>query len=430
MNVNLSNLINKGETVAVALSGGSDSMALLYYMISQAEKLPFNLIAINVEHGIRGEESLLDSKFVASQCKALSVPLLTYSIDCVKEAKKQKLSIEQVARKLRYECFYDALSKGKCDKIATAHHNDDNVESVLFNLFRGTGIKGLTGIKENYENKIIRPFLSVKKAEILKYVEENAIPFVTDSTNLSDEYTRNFLRLNVIPKIREVFPDFDQSIYALSKIAKREDEYMDSEAKKAVIESENTLSILTDTPKAIFYRAVFIILKKLGLEKDWESVHADAVYSLVSSQNASMVNLPKNIVAIREYERIVFFKEEEKDKKPFPFSLGNFTFGDKTIIVNDVLSPDLKSGLFGDLDKIPKGAIIRKKQDGDQFAKFGGGTKSLSDFLTDKKIPLRERDNLPLLASGKEILCIFGVAISNKIKVDDNTKKTIQFSIK
>ena len=147
MNTNLSNLINKGETVAVALSGGSDSMALLYYMLSQAEKFQFNLVAINVEHGIRGEESVSDSQFVSRQCNALGVPLMSYSINCIEEAKKQKLSLEQVARKLRYECFYDALSKGKCDKIATAHHLDDSVESVLFNLFRGTGIKGLSGIK-------------------------------------------------------------------------------------------------------------------------------------------------------------------------------------------------------------------------------------------------------------------------------------------
>ncbi len=430
MNVNLSNLINKGETVAVALSGGSDSMSLLYYMLSQAEKFPFNVVAINVEHGIRGKESILDSEFVASQCKALSVPLITYSVNCIKESKKQKLSIEQVARKLRYDCFYDALSQGKCDKIATAHHLDDNVESVLFNLFRGTGIKGLSGIKENHENKIIRPFLSVKKAEIMKYVEENKISYVTDSTNFSDEYTRNYLRLNIIPKIREIFPEFEQSVNTLSKIAVREDEYMEKQANSAIVEGESTISISVDTPKAIFYRAVIIILKKLGLEKDWESVHADAVYSLVNNQNASKACLPKDIIAIREYERIVFFKKEEKEKIALPFSVGQFYFNDKIISINQTASLNLKNGFFGDLDKIPASAVIRNKEEGDQFTKFGGGTKNLSDFLTDKKIPLRERYNIPVLAHGKEILCIFGVAISNKIKVDDNTKQILQFVIK
>jgi tRNA(Ile)-lysidine synthase len=198
--IDFSKYLTSDDIVAVALSGGRDSMALLHMLLSV---LPKNrLKAINVEHGIRGEESLLDSKFVASQCKALCVPLLTYSIDCVKEAKKQKLSIEQVARKLRYECFYDALSKGKCDKIATAHHNDDNIESVLFNLFRGTGLKGLIGISDNLSDKIIRPLLDVSKDEINEYIKKHDIPFVKDSTNDDDKYTRNFIRLNIIPKIK------------------------------------------------------------------------------------------------------------------------------------------------------------------------------------------------------------------------------------
>ena len=224
--------ITAGETVAVAVSGGQDSMALLHYLYKNASALPFKLACINVEHGIRGESSRSDSAFVKSYCEKIGVPLLSYVVDAKKKAETDKISIETSARILRYECFYDAIETKKCDKIATAHHRKDNYETILLNLFRGTGIKGLIGIKPDDEHKIIRPFLSVTKAEIEDYIKENGVPFVTDETNLSADYTRNALRLNVLPKIEELFPDAENAVTRLAETVKKDEEYLSAQAEK------------------------------------------------------------------------------------------------------------------------------------------------------------------------------------------------------
>lgn len=431
MNIDILSLIKPNQTIAVALSGGSDSMALIHYMQGACKSLPFKVVAINVEHGIRGQESKLDSAFVKDYCDKNHIPLLTYEVDCIKHADEQKLSLEQSARILRYECFFDAIEKGFCDKVATAHHADDNAESVLFNLFRGTSTKGVAGIKEQYLDKIIRPFLSIDKSQIEQYVKENDIPFVTDKTNFCDDYSRNFLRLNVIPKIKKLFPESSKSILRFSKIAREEDEFLDELAKNNLMFEEGAVKIPLTLHKVLLSRAIIIALKELGLDKDWEKVHVDSVVSLCKMQNGDRISLPKDIVAIKEYDKVVLFKKIYTPTPIIPFEIGEFQFGESKIVIEKVSPPlNLKDGFYLDLDKVPKTAVIRTKQEGDLFTKFGGGTKSLGDYLTDKKIPKRKRDLLPLLADGKNVLCIFDLAISKQAKVDKDTKQIIKLFIK
>lgn len=430
MFIDITNLVKPNQTIAVALSGGSDSMALLHYMQSATKKFPFNVVAINVEHGIRGQESKLDTAFVKDFCDKNNIPILTYEVESIKYAEQQKLSLEQSARILRYNCFFDAINKGFCDKVATAHHADDNAESVLLNLFRGTSTKGVAGIKEQYLDKIIRPFLSVDKREIESYVKENKIPFVTDKTNFCDDYTRNFLRLNVIPKIKEVFPEATKSILRFSTLSREEDEFLDDIAKNKIITEKSSIKIPLTLHKVVLSRAVIIALKELGLEKDYEKVHVDSVLSLTQMENGSKINLPKDIIAIKEYDNVVLYKQNPSPTSTIPFSTGRTLFGEREIVIEKVCLPvDLKDGLYADLDKIPKSAVIRTKKEGDLFTKFGGGTKSLGDYLTDKKIPLRLRESIPLLADGNKILCVFGIAVSDQIKVDQKTNTIIKLYI-
>lgn len=311
MKIDLSKIVSKNQTVAVAVSGGSDSMALLHFMTANAKKYGIKVIALNVEHGIRGEASKSDTEFVKSFCRSRDIELLTYSFDALKKAKTDKLSIEQAARVLRYECFFKAIDEGKCDKVATAHHRRDNVESVLLNLFRGTGLKGVAGINANYEDKIIRPFLTVSKEEIIAYMTENSVPYITDETNFSDDYTRNYIRLNVLPKIREAFPEVEKSISRFAEIAKSEDEFMDGVAKSVVKLKEDSAEISLPVHPAVFSRAAIIALKNLGIEKDWEKVHIDAAYALNNKENGTKINLPKNLCAVKEYDKIVIFKQKK-----------------------------------------------------------------------------------------------------------------------
>ena len=428
MRIDLTKTVSQNDVIAVATSGGADSMALLHYMHNAAKNSCFKVIALNVEHGIRGESSISDTEFVKNYCNKHGIDLLTYAVDSVKKAKEEKLSLEEAARALRYDCFYSALKDGKCNKIATAHHQGDNAESVLFNLFRGTGLKGVSGITENFDEKIIRPMLDISKEEILSYVKENDIPFVTDQTNLSSEYSRNFIRLNVLPKIKEIFPEVEKSIARFSKIAKVEDDFMHGEALKAVNFLDGVAEIALPLHQAILTRAVIIALKSLGVEKDWEKSHIDSVKALVTAQNGTKINLKKNVVAIKEYDKIVMFNEQINCDIELPFSVGKRFLNEKTIEIKPInIDTDLKKGFKADATKIPNSAVIRFKRDGDKFTKFGGGTKSLGDYLTDIKTPKRIRNSIPLLAVGNEILVIFGIAVSNKIKVDETTKNIIEF---
>lgn len=421
-----------GKTVAVAVSGGADSMALLHFTANFCKRFNIKAVALNVEHGIRGENSLRDTAFVKDYCEKNGIPLLEYKVDVPKKAKTDKIPLEQAARILRYECFFDAVKKGKCDAVLTAHHSSDNLESVLFNLFRGTGVKGLTGIRD-YKNVIYRPFIKVSKAEIAEYIKQNNIPFVDDETNFCIDYTRNFLRLNVIPKIKEIFPEAEKSVLRLTETLKTEDEFLSALAEKAVSRHGDGYGIATDTPKAVMARAVIIALKNLGLSRDYEKIHVDDVCALSEKENGKTVSLPLDIKAAREYDKITLFKDLTCDENDtaIPFTTGLHALDGRTIAVSpceNVSGEDLKKGFYADIDKIPDGAVIRFRRKGDKFKKFGGGTKSLADYFTDKKIPLKDRNGILLVANGSDVLIINGVAVSDKVKVDKDTKNIVKFS--
>lgn len=422
MNIDLSRFVNKGETVAVACSGGGDSMALLHYLRSECEKYKITVVALNVEHGIRGDESKKDSLFVKDYCEKEGIPLLFYEIDSIQYAKTQKLSLEEGARELRYRCFSDAIKKGACDKIATAHHLSDQFESVLMNLFRGTALKGLTGIEEKRQS-IIRPFLSIEKSEIEEYLAKNNIPFVTDATNFDQSYTRNYVRLSVTPIIEKVFPEAKKSLLRTVRALRADEEFLSKLAEEKIHFERGVAKISLPCEKSLFSRASVKAMKYLGVKKDWTSAHIESTYALALLENGARINLPGDVIAIKEYDAVVFYKNFNKNLEEFSFSDGKFFWFDK---VYDIISltqvEDLKDGINFDADKVPKDAVVRTRREGDVFQKFGGGTKSLGDFFTDKKIPLRLRDNIPLLASGKDILVIFGVAVSDKVRVDENTR--------
>lgn len=420
----------KNKTIAVAVSGGSDSMALLHYMLSISKDIPIKVIALNVEHGIRGASSIKDSEFVANYCKERGVPLLFYSGDAISIAEREKISIESAGRKLRYGFFKDALDKKACDFIATAHHSLDNAETVLFNLFRGTALKGVGGIRDALDGKIIRPFINVKKEEIESYIKENKIPFVTDETNLKTDYTRNKIRLEVIPKIKEIFPELENSVNRFSSIAKEEDDYLETLAQKGVTIKNQTAKIKLSLDDVLLRRAVIIALKGLGVEKDWEKSHIDGVLSLKNLKTSSEVTLPFNLYAVKEYDHITITKKTENLYTELPFSVGETIFNAKTLQIKTIKNENinLKDGLYADQNKIPENAKIRTIKDGDVFTKFGGGTKKLCDYFTDVKIPKRLRKDIPLIADGNKILVIFGLAVADTVKADQNTKTLLKFT--
>lgn len=428
MKVNLK-LCQKYSTIAVGLSGGRDSMALLHYLLSKKEDLDVDIKAVCVDHGIR-ECSSEESKKVKDFCDRLGVQCKLYKVDCVSYSKENKLTLEQSARELRYACFEDAIKSGFCEVIATAHHLSDNTETVLMRILRGTGIKGLCGIAEEREG-YIRPFLGVKREEIDRYIEENKIEYFEDETNTDTKYTRNFIRHDVLPEIKKRYPSVDESIERLSKLARSDEEYFDAITDgKLLTLGLGAYGVLVEdaTYDAIFSRLVRKAFYKLGVTADVEDRHIELIKNLLSGENGDSLDMPYGACVSLEYDKLVFYKKRDisseeilYDECEMEIDLGEGYRSRKT-------SNREKGGLCIDFDKA-RGGVFRYRREGDSFKRFGGGTKSLGDYFTDIKFPKRLRDEVVVLAKGSEVLVVLGVEISDKVKVDDNTRVIAKLTV-
>ena len=409
-------LFSSGDVVAVALSGGKDSVCLLHLLLSLREELNITVKAVHVDHSIRGKDSEDDANFVKNYCEKLGVLVKVFTVDAPLYSKQNNLSLEQGARALRYGVFKSVLDSGFATKIATAHHKNDNYESLLFNIFRGTGLKGAGGIP-SINGGVVRPLLSISREEIDRYVEENNLPFTQDLTNFSSEFSRNYIRNEIVPKIINKFPNAVNSGARFSAICKEEDEFLQKLSSDIITQKEGKLYIPLTSDGVLVKRAIIIALSRLGLEKDYEYVHVLDVFNLKNLQSGAKITLPKSIVAQKEYDFILLYIDnEQKNQTFYPFCVGTFDFDGAVYEISS-------SGGFlkFDGDKIPSGAVIRTRREGDVFKKFGGGTKKLKEFLIDKKIPLSKRDKLPLIAKDNTVYLIFGVEISDDIKITSNT---------
>lgn len=445
----------KNKRVCVALSGGGDSMALLHWLCGAASANGIKLSAVNVEHGIRGESSRADSAFVKKACDQMRVPLFSYSAEVPALAKEWGLGVEDAARRVRYCIFLRLLREDKADVIATAHHAGDNAESVLFNLFRGSALSGAGGIRDfipakelaerfmpelaadaALENKgIARPFLGVSKEKILGYLRERGLAWREDETNSDTAYTRNFLRHEILGRVKERFENAEEAIWRFSCMAREDDAYLYSLTDEYYTEGD-ICTIDERAPKPLFYRCALRALKHFGVEKDYTQANLDDIYALAQGRNGRKADLPQGICAAREYGKIAVYME----KRPcfggeYIFSEGEFDFGDMLAKVQrggkigDGETKGRYKNLVIDAEKLPQNCVLRLRKEGDVFQKFGSGTKKLKEFLIDKKIPKRERDQLPVLASGKEVYAVFGVEISEKGKLDENSGQIYTLSL-
>ena len=441
----------KNKKICVAVSGGRDSMALLHYLYNHSSEYGITLSALNCEHGIRGERSAEDSKFVKEWCKQNGVPLLSYSCDCIALAEKLGAGVEEAARIFRRNCYFLA-SEGldgngnkvaeKVDCIATAHHLNDNAETVLFNLARGASLSGLKGIYDNTvtdgekQVKLIRPLISCTRAEIDEYIRVNGVPFVEDETNRSEDYTRNYIRINVLPALETAVPEAAKAIYRFSRLAADDDDFIRAEMlKRNILTFEgNTALIKICESRALFARAAVGAVKDYFKKKDYTSEQVQALFNLQFAENGKKFEF-LNLTAYKEEGRISITESAQTGCLQSQQFLSYFEdnssiFGGQPLKITQKMPKNGKTEkvLKFDFDAIPKTAVIRFMQSGDTFTKFGGGTKSLGDYFTDKKIPQRLRKNIPLIAVGGNILAVCGVEISEKIKITDCTKVTAYIS--
>mgnify|MGYP004545756949 CR=1 len=435
-------LLKKGSRVAVALSGGKDSVCLLYLLLSVSGKLEIEIKAVNVEHGIRGESSLRDSEFVKNLCEKLNVPLKSYSVNSPERAEKNGESEEQAARFLRYECFKNAISCGFCDYIATAHHAADVTETLLLNIIRGSSLKGLCSIPETAMNgKIIRPLLYIEKSEIENYVLKNNLQYVTDETNLKNDYNRNYLRNEVIPLIEKRFPSFQKSVCKTCKSIKSEDEYLDRLALKLTDESGSFVIIPNYSDLPVFKRACVMALKLNGFIADYTENHINELVKLAFTQTGKRISLKCGITAYKSYDRIIFKTKSAETSSLIDFSLEKTTFNDYELSFEKITRDEFlnclnnkklkkekyKPALFFDLDKLPKGCVVRTKRQGDVITDFGGKTKTLKKYLTDKKVSTLISCALPLIAKENIVYIVSLIDVSALLKVDESSKNIVKY---
>ena len=400
--------------IGVAVSGGVDSMCLLHDLACQGVPV----VALTVDHGIRGADSAMDCDLVLDYARRLGVQAIAHHADVPAYCAAHHVGLEQGARQVRYAFFDSVLAAGTVACIATAHHRDDLAEGVLLNILRGTGLRGLAGVgtRPGY----IRPLLGVTRAQIEAYATAHCVPFRTDATNEDTAYRRNFVRHKVLPLVREAYPDASDKLAALAAHAAELRDAMDALCVPPTVRGGVVFLPLTALaqPAALAKWSIGLAVRHYDHGVDFGEAHYAMVLGLADASNNTLLQLPHGLLAAREYDRVAFWRGTPQPAV-YPFGTGRFAFGDATYVVRPYRKGDR---LRFDADAIPAGAVLRLRRTGDTIAKFGGGTKSLGDYYTDNKVPLRVRDAAPVVAIDNRVL-VCPVDIAATVAVGHHTTR-------
>jgi tRNA(Ile)-lysidine synthase len=408
----------------VALSGGADSTALLLFMRSFCP----DVTAIHVNHNLRGEESLRDEIFCKSLCERLGIKLKVISVNVRAYADEIGKSIEESARILRYKAIENIT--GGVYPVFTAHNADDNAETVLYNLIRGSGITGLCGIPPVRGN-IFRPFLSVKRSEILEYLAENSQDFVSDSSNSDDAYTRNYIRNNIIPLLKNINPSVIDSISKTAGIISSVDNYIKETAGNADIAA---------APAVIRREALLLFLRKNNIEPDFTKI--SLLEAGIEKNKKAKVEFSKNLYVCYNGENLTV-KEKKESLSSNPEIIikydENITYGDKQIkltrklhknsIKTDKFHKLLTNNLL-DCDKIEGEIILRHRKNGDKFIKSGNTFHSKLKTLYNENLPPEKRENNLVLCDDLGIIWVENFGAAARAAVSDDTGNFVAVQIK
>ena len=413
----------------LAVSGGLDSMVLLHLL----KQLPYEIAVLHCNFQLRGLESFGDQTFVENYCDQNNIPVFTTQFDTEAFAKDYKLSTQVAARELRYSWFYELLEEKDFDYILTAHHADDNLETFIINLSRGTGLDGLSGIPEQ-NDKIIRPLLPFSREEILKYAEENKIDWREDSSNTSNKYLRNKIRHDLVPILKELNPNFlnafqkTQSYLQESQVMVEDASIMiyQQVAKEAGDDIHFDLKKLKKLPNYKSY--LYQWLHEFGFLA-WNDI-----YDLVNGQSGKQVfsaefRLLKNrdtliLSPISEMSEKEQFEINENEKEVnFPLKLKLCNVGHITI--------DSNKAIFVDADKIQFPLVLRKWNEGDVFHPFGmhGKSKKVSKLFKDEKLSLIEKEQTWILCSDDQIVWVVGIRQDERFRIKNTSNKILKIEL-
>lgn len=447
------NLIEKGDRIVVAFSGGVDSVALLLLLHEISATYDLSLFPVYVHHHIRNDADC-DITICQTVCNYCKLELIVEHIDIPSIVKAEKCSEEEAGRIARYERLQSIAGKIDATTIAVAHHMDDQSETVLHRLVRGTGLLGLGGMKSRNKN-IIRPLLFIEKAALKSFVEAHGLPYVEDYTNNNTDYTRNHIRHELVPYLKKNYnPNIAASLYKLSLILQEEEDYIEEQSKTAFdqvvtvgtnngsIDVSFGISQFSSLHMAIQKRLVFLCVSKVkGNQQNIEYNHIMRVIGLLQLNSGKQVDVVEGIIAFKEFERIHIIHKQQLSKTSSGFAqtldmktdkgyiqsakiaYATYYYSIKNYKDSFKISQNAYTKSF-DCDKIETTLTLRTRKPGDFInIDHEGHTKTLKKFFVDEKIPLSIRDSIPLLAMDNRILWVVGYRINPIFEVKPDSKK-------
>lgn len=409
------NMLSKGDRVLIGVSGGADSIALLEFFVSVKEKYDLDICVAHIEHGIRGEDSVNDAEFVKNYCKKLGVNFYLKTIDAPNLAKKAKMGVEEYSRMARYD-FFNTI---ECDKIATAHNLTDNIETLLFRLARGTGLKGACSIPA-VRGKIIRPFIEVSSGEIRKWCNDNNIPYRVDCTNSDSAYSRNLIRLEILPLFEKLNANYQDNIENFISDVNEDyafiDDYVKSIYPKIVKNNEIDLPKLNELDLSIKKRILIMFFDENGYSLN--RIHLQSVIDITLKSGKSQIK--ENVFAISAKGKIRIAKFNDLNKKD--------EFVTKILNIDEF--KDKNIDFYCDCDKIVGNIIIRAKQAGDRIKPAGRNvSKTLKKLFNESAYPIEKRDKKIVVCDDFGIVGVIGLCADERVKVDCNTAKILTIKL-
>ncbi len=440
-------MISHGDRVVVTVSGGADSICLLDVLHELKDDLGIELVVAHFDHGLRPDEDQAENLFVVSLAVSLNLPFETKKADSRIEAGMG--SLEERARHARYQFFEEVKDRFSAQKIAVGHNLNDQAETVLMRLLRGSGLSGLSGIPPCREDKIIRPLIEISRDEILSYLGQKGLKYVTDSSNFETRYLRNRIRLDLLPKLAKYQPRIIELLAQTSEIMRRDNAWLEAVAEDWIKETAEItankevlipLSSFRELPEAIRYRVIRYSLKTTGGNLRRVSLrHIGAVNRLATGKKPqALINLPNRLTAKRIYDKLVFSRGKGRAIEAFYYTLdrpGTFHLEalQSTISLEEVGAMVLpETGIsswtaFLNADYITYPLVIRNFQPGDRFVPLGmSGHKKLKDFFIDLKVPAEDRTRVPILTHNDTLMWVCGFRIDERFKVTPDTKKVLR----
>lgn len=422
------------DKILIALSGGADSVALLIAL----QELNYNCIAVHCNFHLRDKDADLDELFVRELCKKRKINLDVVHFETFKEAKKRQISIEMAARELRYNYFNKIYKVFNCQHIAVAHHRDDNNETMLLNLIRGTGLKGLIGIQYKRDN-IIRPLLDCSKEEILHFLKSKQQDYVTDKSNFDVKYKRNKIRHQLLPLLREFNPSVDETLKETSEIMQDSYSLLQKaikEAQERIVINHKTSLLCIDRKKILKETSPHLILFETLNKYGFNNLQIKELLQSPAKERSLQFS-SDDFNALLYQEKIFITKNKNKQEIKTQLLIDKTTILTENIKIRiERLSKSelteiskLNNCVCVDEEQISLPLLCRNYQEGDRFIPFGmKGSKLISDYFTDKKIPLFERKNKLVIEDTKQIIWLVGERIDNRCAITNKTKNVLRIT--